>query len=62
MKSVEISEDDVLIAIYQSGLHQYNPAVLKTKWKDGIDVSVPSIHVMNFAQKLIDRFNQKEIE
>lgn len=59
MKSIDVSEEEVLIAIFESGLHQYNPAVLSVRWKDGIDVNIPSRSIMNFAQKLVDRITQK---
>lgn len=47
------TEQQVLKAVYESGLHQYSPSVLKTEWKDGIDVDVPSSALMNFARKLL---------
>jgi hypothetical protein len=45
-------EDQVLKAIYESGLHQYCPQVLRTKWKDGIDIDEPSSYIMCFVRKL----------
>ena len=53
------TEDEVLKAVYESGLHQSAPNVLVTKWKDGIDINKPSGYLMNFARKL--KQNEKEI-
>lgn len=47
------TEEQVLKAVYESGLHQYAPDVLKTRWKDGIDIETPSAALMNFARKLL---------
>ena len=46
------SSEDVLKAIYESGLHQYASGVLRTEWKDGIDIKFPSSSLMNFVKKL----------
>ena len=37
-----VTEEQVLKAVYESGLHQYAPkGILITKWKDGINVEEP---------------------
>ena len=49
---MEYTEDQVLKAVYESGLHQYAPSVIFAKWKDGIDIDVPTLALMNFVGKL----------
>ena len=51
---IEITEKQVLRAVYESGLHQYAPGVIRAMWKDGIDIDTPSPSLMNFARKLMD--------
>ena len=48
----EPTEEQVLKAIYESGIHQYIPGVLRTKWKDGIDVQSPSNYLLHFVKIL----------
>jgi hypothetical protein len=48
------TEEQVLKAVYESGLHQYAKGVIFAKWKDGIDIDVPTIALMNFVQKLTE--------
>ena len=47
------TKEQVLKAVYESGLHQYAPQVLDVKWKDGIDIDVPSGSLMNFVGKIV---------
>lgn len=44
--------EQILKAIYESGLHQYVPGVLTTVWKDGIDIDTPSTYLLHFVRKL----------
>jgi len=47
------TEEQVLKAIYESGLHQYAPQVLCKDWKDNIDIkNKPSSYIMGFVRKL----------
>lgn len=46
------TEEKVLKAVYESGLHQYAPGVLRAQWKDGINIDIPSPALMNFVRKL----------
>jgi len=55
-----VTEESVLKAVYESGLHQYAPGVLRPIWKDGIDIDVPSASLMNFARKLAAIFKEKQ--
>jgi len=55
-----MSEEQVLKAVYESGLHQYAPGVLYTKWKDGIDVDVPTSALMNFVGKILEQPTEPE--
>lgn len=48
----QFTEEQVLKAIYESGLHQYVPGVITTRWKDGIDIDIPNHSLINFASKL----------
>jgi len=48
------TKEEVLKAIYESGLHQYSPEVLRAVWKDGIDINEPSRALMNFVAKLTE--------
>ena len=50
---IPVSEQAVLKAVYESGLHQYAAGVLREKFKDGIGVDVPHSALMNFARKLL---------
>ena len=52
-----VTEDMVLKAVYESGLHQYAPGVLRTSWKDGIDLDVPCPALVNFAMKICKAAN-----
>lgn len=50
------TEDEVLRAIYESGLHQYIPGVVsKEPFKHGAYVNVPSTYLMLFVKKLYER-------
>ena len=49
---IQYTEEQVLNAVYESGLHQYAPSVIFAKWKDGIDIDVPTLALMNFVGKL----------
>ena len=49
---MEYTEEQVLRAIYESGLHQYAPGVIRTTWKEGIDIAEPRSCLMNFVRKL----------
>lgn len=49
-----VTEGRVLKAIYESGLHQYAPGVIRKSWKDGIDIDVPHSSLMNFVKKLVE--------
>jgi len=51
---MKTTEEQVLKAIYSSGLWKHAPIVLNTKWKDGIDIDEPSFLVMDFVQKVFD--------
>jgi len=46
------TEQQVLKAVYESGLHQYAPGVIYRQSKDGIDIDVPTQALMNFVRKL----------
>lgn len=46
------TEERVLKAVHESGLHQYAPGVIRSLWQDGIDVDVPHSALMNFVRKL----------
>ena len=47
------TDDEILKAVYESGLHQYaSKGILTTKWKDGIDVDSPSLYLIHFVKKL----------
>jgi hypothetical protein len=50
--------DQILKAIYESGLHQYIPAVLAQITVDGISTNVPSISLINFVRKLEEKPNE----
>jgi hypothetical protein len=50
---------EVLKAIYESGVHQDNPTMIKTFRRDGKIVEEPSVYAMNFAKCLAQ--NQGEI-
>jgi len=50
--SAGYTPEQVLKAVYESGLHQYAPKVIQKSWKDGIDIDVPSAALMNFVRKL----------
>lgn len=52
-----VNEAMVLKAVYESGLHQYAPGVLRTSWKDGIDIDVPCPALVNFANKICKAAN-----
>lgn len=54
-----VTEAMVLKAVYDSGLHQYAPSVLRTSWKDGIDLDVPCPALVNFAMKICKAANEK---
>lgn len=56
------TEEQVLKAVYESRLHRYAPDVLKTRWKDGIDIDIPSAALMSFARKLLDRTSGWSVE
>ena len=43
---------DVLKAIYESGVHQENPHMIKYHRRDGKIVEDPSAYAMNFAKRL----------
>jgi len=45
-------KDQILKAVYQSGLHQTAPGVLRTIWKDGVEIDEPSLALLNFVNKL----------
>jgi hypothetical protein len=51
---MEYTEEQVLKAVYESGLHQYAKGVLYRKWKDGIDLAIPTLALMNFVRKLTE--------
>lgn len=48
----EYTEQHVLKAIYESGLHQYAPGVIRTSFKDGIDIDIPHSALLNFVRTL----------
>jgi hypothetical protein len=48
------TEEQVLKAVYESGLHQYAPGVIRTSWKDGIDIDIPHSSLMSFVRKLTE--------
>lgn len=52
-----VTEAMVLKAVYESGLHQYAPGVLRTSWKDGIDLDVPCAALMSFSGKICKAAN-----
>jgi hypothetical protein len=52
---MKYTEQQVLKAIYESGLHQYAPTVIRESYKDGISITIPSSVVMNFVDKLTER-------
>lgn len=54
---LSVNEAMVLKAVYESGLHQYAPGVLRTSWKDGIDIDVPCPALINFAVKICKAAN-----
>lgn len=54
-----VTEAMVLKAVYESGLHQYAPGVLRTSWKDGIDLDVPCPALVNFAMKICKAANPR---
>ena len=45
-------KDQILKAVYQSGLHQTAQGVLRTIWKDGVEIAEPSLALLNFVNKL----------
>lgn len=57
VKLAAVDDDMVLKAVYESGLHQYAPGVLRTSWKDGIDIDVPCPALINFARKICKAAN-----
>jgi hypothetical protein len=52
---MKYTKEQILKAVYESGLHQYAPTVLATSWKDVIDINVPSMYLLNFVEKLTAR-------
>lgn len=55
---MKLTEQQVLKAIYESGLHQYNPAVIRESYRDGISITIPSFVLMNFVDKLVEGLNE----
>jgi hypothetical protein len=54
-KLAAVDDDMVLKAVYESGLHQYAPGVLRSDPKDGI--AEPHAALMNFARKICKAAN-----
>lgn len=55
----QFTEEQVLKAIFESGLHQYVPGVITTRWKDGIDIDIPNHSLINFASKLFTNHEEE---
>jgi len=54
-----VTQSMVLKAVYDSGLHQYAPGVLRASWKDGVDIDEPHSALMNFAEKICRAVNKE---
>ena len=57
MDDLAITKRIVLKAVYDSGLQQYAPGVLRTSLKDGIVIDEPTSALMNFAEKICKAAN-----